>query len=488
VNIATTCLVFAAALIMCVAVALMHKAVCFRVTEPGSALESEAKWAKAVFLSAGLAMIAAPVAYAAHWQWQSLFSVSARHDALARTLLPVVVLFCFLLICSVIRLPPAKRTSRHDSASCLFPSESPRRSKEWITRVDELAGRSIDLAELLRFYHSLGEPAGPMPHYDPLRHTTNDIVRQVIIPVTQTADGGGVAYADLNGPSPEKLPNCMVTHSWSNLFLHLVAAVVAEALEVDEYSELAAQLAAQNSKGMEEALRARGKAHQRYWICAFCVNQHASICARFNKAPPVATPEYARWDRNRRDSVTHKIFPLCSCSEPKHLNDNSPDKCELNKFDVMMEHLNQEVLGFRQLAAVDRDFNLFSRIWCIAELVQAHTSGIPQTVCIYSNEVLALQNEDLSLFVKLATLTATECSASRQADKEEILSKISDIDEFDAQLQVTIFGERGFLQQHVVGLDVLDAAARSARRVLLVCRKLEERCSCECGELMRLRV
>eukprot|EP00405_Crypthecodinium_cohnii_P024618 CAMPEP_0206487842 /NCGR_PEP_ID=MMETSP0324_2-20121206/41943_1 /ASSEMBLY_ACC=CAM_ASM_000836 /TAXON_ID=2866 /ORGANISM="Crypthecodinium cohnii, Strain Seligo" /LENGTH=209 /DNA_ID=CAMNT_0053966523 /DNA_START=241 /DNA_END=866 /DNA_ORIENTATION=+ len=94
--------------------------------------------------------------------------------------------------------------------------------------------------------------------------------------------------------------------------------------------------------------------------------------------------DFARWDRSRRDTVSDEAYPACDCATTKYLN-CTPELCEINKFDDMMAHLSKVVPDLRQLVAVDQKFILFSRAWCVAELVEASMSEIPQNVEIYSN-------------------------------------------------------------------------------------------------------
>mmetsp|Transcript_80524 Transcript_80524/g.260327 ORF Transcript_80524/g.260327 Transcript_80524/m.260327 type:complete len:205 (+) Transcript_80524:402-1016(+) len=118
------------------------------------------------------------------------------------------------------------------------------RSTVWHAQVEVLANRSIDVGELLDFYSKLGPCGDVMPHYNPLRHTTNDITRSAIIPLSYKSDVG-VAYASLLGDSgSHRMPDCMVSHDWQNLFVHLVAAIVADALGFDEYHRVAERLLA----------------------------------------------------------------------------------------------------------------------------------------------------------------------------------------------------------------------------------------------------
>mmetsp|Transcript_32490 Transcript_32490/g.93527 ORF Transcript_32490/g.93527 Transcript_32490/m.93527 type:complete len:278 (+) Transcript_32490:2-835(+) len=259
----------------------------------------------------------------------------------------------------------------------------------------------------------------------------------------------------------------MVTHAWGNLFVHLVAAVVADALDMKEYSRVALLLTEGRCAELKTQLHSAGVLHLRYWICAFCINQHSNICGGFPPAPPEGTTEYGKWDAARRDTVTGKIYNVCSCTEPKFFNDY-PNECELDKFDEMMALLHQEVPHFEHVIAVDRKFELFTRAWCVAELVQGNVAGIPQRVQVLSHEALGIDAGDVSAYVKLVTLTVADCEAFREEDRDAILSKIPDIAEFDAKLQTVIFGEHGLMRQYFTGFEALQAAASIARRIAVV--------------------
>uniref|UniRef100_A0A7S4STG1 Uncharacterized protein n=1 Tax=Alexandrium monilatum TaxID=311494 RepID=A0A7S4STG1_9DINO len=342
----------------------------------------------------------------------------------------------------------------------------PARTPLWQSTVKSLAGRGLSVGELLDFYEQLGRPGGPMPLFDPERSTTNDVVRQAIIPHTRTGTGGGAAYVSMLAPLEGRcLPQVMVTHTWTGLFLDLVATVVADARGRDEYETTAADLAAGDCERLRSALQRRGSLEQSYWICAFSVNQHSGICDSVGRIPSESSPGYARWDRGRRDTATGEVFRVCSCSQPKYLNDSFPEECEMNKFDDMIEFLSSEVSGFKQLVAVDREYAVFTRAWCVAELHRAHEMRVTQKVCLHMNRVLDVDADDLSVYKKLATLTVTACQASRPQDKEEILNRIPDKQVFDEQLQEVIFGSRGLLRRQFEGFGVLEAAARTAFRV-----------------------
>ena len=314
----------------------------------------------------------------------------------------------------------------------------------WWTKLQELAHRSIDLEHLLDFYGKLG--CETMKSFKPSVSTTSDVVRQAVIPLSRT-EFGGLAYTDAlvaKGKLSKKMPECMVTHTWSGLFLHLVAAIVSDALGLDEYHQIACKLDSGQLMEVKEKLASHGVLQKRYWICCFCVNQHASICNGIGEAPsdPAAL---ARWERNRRDTASGQLLRFCDCKEPKILNDQ-PDKCELNKFHVMMLWLQQQNPNFRQLVSVDSQFTVFERAWCVAELIAAHNAEMPQSVCMYSNRPFDLDAEDLSIYQKLANLSVSNSLSSRPEDKEMVLSQISSVPAFDAELQFLIFGNRGRVQ------------------------------------------
>ena len=330
----------------------------------------------------------------------------------------------------------------------------------WEHKVQELAGRRISVEQLLDFFAKLrcasdGE-VRQMPHFDPARSTTNDVVRHAIIPLSRCGEVGSSLAEVLQASSSRS--GClgstttvrMVTHHWANRFRDLVAAVVADSLGLQRWDSVAEQLSAGKENKLRERLYEQGSWHWEYWICAFCINQHASIC---------------QTSMGARDTVTGEVLPSCDCSTPKYLND-FPIQCELNKFDSMMAYLHRHCQqGFLQVLAIDRGFNLFSRAWCVAELVQAHTSQMDQHVILHSHEALEQHSE------QLRSLRVEDCSASRPEDKEAILAKIGpgpEIAEFNSRLQQLLLGSEGLFAGWKNGetllLDIGSIAARAKVR------------------------
>lgn len=317
----------------------------------------------------------------------------------------------------------------------------------WDEKTYELAHRAVTLRALLEFYSSL--PA-KMPHFDPARHKTSDIVRQVIIPMSRQSPYGDCAAAMVLMGGREILPDRMVTHSWSNHFAHLVASIVADALELPSYESVLARLEAQEMLALKSELYWKKKLDTAYWICCFSINQHAGICGY---VPP-----------DLQDPVTQALPKACSCKHPKHWSDSEPLKdgqsvdCEMNKFDNMMDcifSLNPEC---SQLIAVDIQFNLFTRAWCVAEIHQAQQMYMPQRMIIFSEENLKREE------VWLHHLKVQEMKASNPADAKFILSKIDDPRQFDADLQQLIFGTGGLVQACHMGFERMSLLGAVAQK------------------------
>ena len=293
---------------------------------------------------------------------------------------------------------------------------------DWEKKTRELANRGISLEELLAFYTNLGDTV--MQSFQPSVHTTTDVVRLAIIPLTASSCS---SYAQLVNKGAKVLPKKMVTHNWSNLFRDLLASVISEALGEHTF-EFVAELLSDKAgvEALEKMLRVHGSLQETYWICAFAVNQHAGICG----ANPSGTV----------DPVTGLTHPTCQCSEPKFFNEDPPlnddgksIQCEMNKFDDMMALLARENPDFAEVVAVDASLDLFGRAWCVAELAEAHRMGMAQSLKMRNAETLLRRQ------LTLQGLKVENMKASRPEDVVEILAKIPDKEAFNAKLQELIF-------------------------------------------------
>ena len=104
---------------------------------------------------------------------------------------------------------------------------------------------------------------------------------------------------------------------------------------------------------------------------------------------------------------------------------------------------------------------LFSRAWCVAELVEAYNSHLEQHVMLHSPEVLEQHSREL------CSLHVEDCSASRAEDKEAILAKIgeeAEIATFNARLQSLLLGSEGLLAGWLDGQKILQEVGAIAAR------------------------
>jgi len=328
--------------------------------------------------------------------------------------------------------------------------------QDWQDMVEELAGRGFTLEALLQFYEGLGSQY--MLHYDAARHTTADVARQAIIPLSSAECS---AHASIMMQGQYTRPRKLVTHTWSGLFRDLVAAIVADALEEDEYA-LIAYLLEHDLRRVEEWLHRR-KAHlTTYWVCAFSINLHSGICA--------SDPS------GRRDPVTGDLHPLCRCNGWKAWSGTAPTMrdgrsiaCEMNKFGDVVRFLAAMNPEFEHVIAVDPEFQLFSRAWCVSELAAAHAAGMVQRLKFKSTDSLA-EREDI-----LQGLKIEDMQTLLPEDKRDILAAIPERAEFNERVQELLLQFLLPAWRSVVAVDPNVLARRAARRhgVPEVCRLVE---------------
>jgi len=330
----------------------------------------------------------------------------------------------------------------------------------WDAKVRDLAARGITVRALLQFYRTLGTD-GLMPHFDAEAHTTADVVRQAIIPQSrgQGYRNGALATAMMGGR--ETVPQHMVTHSWSNRFSHLVAAVVAHALGTPTFGQILPRLSGDELRALESELFWKGTLDETYWICAFAVDQHASICEAVLPADV--------------DIVTGMPHPTCQCGAPKFASSAPPTRqdgqsipCEMNKFDDMIEYLRMLQPDFSLVVAVDEEFRLFQRAWCVAELYTAHELGMAQSMKVISEPCLAGHEAELR------QLRVEDMRSSNPADKDMILAKIEDKSAFNAKLAHVIFDKEGLLSRWKDGCDMILCLGDLARRQYDLSRGLSD--------------
>lgn len=306
----------------------------------------------------------------------------------------------------------------------------------------ELAGRSIELDNLLQFYSSLGKTM--MPHYHARLSTTNDVVRQAIIPgsvihpgdaepasfqvlpllnkmvgalisVEPSAEGKrlfGAAYSTMLKPWGGNLACCYVSHTWCMPFAMLIARIAAHALNLSTFNRVFELLC--EREGVHEVVlevMSHKAGSRTYWFDPLCINHHTGTCSH---------------NFHYRDRVTGEVHPVCVCGNRKVFiatPDVAPglgvaDLCEMNKTEEVLRILHAKVSSFRCIFVVDSGY--LSRAWCIQEIVFSRQIGIAVEGMVkdYNGERLQWVDFDVRELVGI-----------RREDVEYVLSRVPDMDE-----------------------------------------------------------
>ena len=183
-----------------------------------------------------------------------------------------------------------------------------------------MSKRGITLNGLLKFYE---EDLRLLEwQYQPDEHRTRDVVRRAIIPLT-AGEKTSYATSSYNRDNAQRA-RIMVTHKWDNLFKDLLAAIMANALQECSF-QVVAKMLKEDLPLLRSILEKTGRLSDIYWVCAFAVNQHVSLC------------QTKKYDK---DPISNQLHPTCNCG---CTNIEDPDghhlESEMNKFDDMMRHL-----------------------------------------------------------------------------------------------------------------------------------------------------
>merc|ERR1711879_586515 len=106
--------------------------------------------------------------------------------------------------------------------------------------------------------------------------------------------------------------------------------------------------------------------------------------------------------------------------------------------------------------AVDLDFRLFQRTWCIAELHKASVLGLSQFLRLPCQQSLNDRTHELQ------NLRVESMQASRPEDRRMILDRIRDKEAFDARMQRLIFSREGLIQNWFYGRAMFDLMGQVA--------------------------
>lgn len=248
----------------------------------------------------------------------------------------------------------------------------------------EMSNRSVSLVDLLDFWEwKLG--VQKMVHFQPGASTTDDVVRQAVVPLTYFSG----FYAILGGDDDigvSKRPSRVVVHHWGNDFAQLMAAVCADAVGCKACDSMFDLLVDNENNGLDLLKQiVKPVIHYRYWIDVFCVNQHLCICA-----DPPATDSHG------------KVILKCRCKRNKIW---AGDLCEANKFIDIYAYLQECVPDLMQVVVSDGNCNAFKRLWCQMEIVQARRLGIPAVLQERPSKWVPGSTGKLSLDMRVAITT-----------------------------------------------------------------------------------
>jgi hypothetical protein len=129
----------------------------------------------------------------------------------------------------------------------------------------------------------------------------------------------------------------------------------------------------------------------------------------------------------------------------------------MNKFGDMMEFLFMRDASFEQVIAVDAQFDLFNRAWCILELAIAHRMGMKQHLKLLNFRCLEENSK------QLRSLKVEHMTASRAEDIQEILSHVPDKASFNKNLQRLLFDKLIPQWNNLDALDQMFAAGQLTR-------------------------
>ena len=134
---------------------------------------------------------------------------------------------------------------------------------------------------------------------------------------------------------------------------------------------------------------------------------------------------------------------------------------EINKFDDMMYHL-ATTGGCRQVIAVDQQLDLFNRAWCVAEIAEAKRLQMNQALKLASKATIMQRARTLE------NLDVRNMRASSETDKQLILNKITkitNVDQFNTELQALIFDPKSGLLASWNALDSLQQVGEVGRLI-----------------------
>merc|ERR1711924_23484 len=106
---------------------------------------------------------------------------------------------------------------------------------------------------------------------------------------------------------------------------------------------------------------------------------------------------------------------------------------------------------FGQVIAADVQFQLATRVWCIAELYEADRSHLDQKMKIYTK---LSENDQADTLQKIKTLNVADAEASFPADRDLVLAKIDNVHVFNTKVRSLVVKR---MSRHIGGVHMMDA-------------------------------
>lgn len=202
----------------------------------------------------------------------------------------------------------------------------------------------------------------------------------------------------------------------------MIASVIADALGERTYEDTLEQLTMDGLGTIWERLSFLRKLDEVWWISPFSINHHASICH---------TPS---------DADSHGLsFQKAQSFDTEH--------CDMDELNDMMNYMHATVPmetghAFKHIVSCDVEFQVFSRLWCVAEVVLAFKQNIDILLLVHSESAL---NEHAR---QIKSLDVRMSATSRPEDKDMILARIPCVGNFNQALQDLLLGsDHGVLGQ-----------------------------------------
>jgi len=247
----------------------------------------------------------------------------------------------------------------------------------------------------------------------------------------------GFAYATIVGNGKPPLANTLVIHHWGSNFVDLVAAVLADALNEQEYSSFADMIHERRFDEIRDLVA--GKLDETYWLSPFALNQHQTFCA--------CVP-----DENNAPQI-----PSCYCCVEKRLEGPLCEARKVQDVFIYLKRANMKLGRETQsrhrlsvFAACDYEFNLMDRLWCLKEIAIAEANKVAFNLVIHSMRSLQRNGH-----AKIEEIQVESAGASYDGDRTFLVDSIVNTSSFNDKVREMLLFELTEFEGH--GLRISQA-------------------------------